>query len=317
MADFLFLVSAASALIMIAFMTYLVIRRRLDEARNLQRGKRERALVQQLMDETSQPELSSYAGQERLVLSVIARVLELLRGSGRDRLLELVEEKGLLDKPLADLNSRKATKRLEAIRALETFNVTRVVAEFEKVMANDSELPVRMAASSALARLDQLPSARDTISLLKLAERPITLSDEVVLRMLAVRNGKAIATEANRTGSIALRAALVEALGSSSSNEVTKYFERWMRDDAVEVRRAAAKCLARFQHPLALAWLSRMAEDLDEGVRLEAARALHTLGLEPEVTLLAKMISDPAPLVAAIAQRFWPHTAAQICRSTL
>ena len=290
---------------MILLMTLLVVRRRLDEIGTARNTEIEAGLLRSMMAAVSTGEARHIEPRERRpALAVAARLSELLRGGERESLTELVGNEGLLDGPLRRLRARRTSRRLAAIRQLETFRAPPVIHALERVMANDESIALRIAAGSALGRMGELPGVRDTISMLGLASRPATMSDEVVLRVLAETNGEAVADAAADSGYVSLRAALVEALGSSSDGEVGDFLGIAVDDPAPQVRSAAARSLARYAHSRRSEWLARLAVDEDAHVRLEALLAFERLESSIEPALLERLKLDGSPLIAAHADRF-------------
>jgi HEAT repeat protein len=302
----LFLLSLGGAIAMIAIMTYLVVRRRIAERKLVTRLARENAMVEALAAGTF-PEADAREHQlrNRLALSVAARMIEMLRGSDRDRLISLIEVEGVLQPAFAMLASRRPEHRIEGIRAIESFDAPSVRAQLVQVLANDSNLNVRLSAGLALARLRALPGVLDTISLLRLQSRMVTPSDAAMLRMLAETDGEALVHAVDAVEGEALRAALIEASGATVSIDMSAEIARWADERSAVIRRAVANCLGRYRYGDDQARLANMARDPDWKVRLNAVHAMAKKGFRPVPTDLGALFDDANPLIGACAQRYW------------
>src|SRR5918998_4481488 len=127
----------------------IVRRRRRSRTRKLQP-----ALASSVSSGELHPDLRNLGrgDSDALTVLMVDYLSLLLSGAGRDRLVQLAEETGLVDRCLSDLNSWGRRRKAQAAQGLGYFGGPRAVATLTNLLGNRDET-LRAVAARALARL--------------------------------------------------------------------------------------------------------------------------------------------------------------------
>ncbi|AXK43706.1 HEAT repeat domain-containing protein [Erythrobacter aureus] len=286
--------SAIVASVMLAAFCVLLFRRWLQERR---KGE-ERALLAAI----TRSYLRRVAGQldteyspkwsDELKLSAVSHIHLLLRGEERNRLMQMAELDGLLRKTLARSRSRRAARRLEAIRLLQQFGSEACVARLREIFTRDRNAIVRMEASFALAALHRLPPPRETVRILDMFGRKTNRLDSALLRASAKDYVEQLELLLADDLPDEKKALLVDALGWSENPSVLPLLEKFSHHANAEVRSAALRAAGKLGLPKAGIWVQRLLADPVPFVRLQAVNACVSIGHHPSVPLLEKARDD-------------------------
>ncbi|WP_156842519.1 HEAT repeat domain-containing protein [Novosphingobium aquimarinum] len=296
-------ISAVISLAMSAYMAWLILRRWRDERTASRREAIQRDITRHYLqhcaggaqaDETAPKAAWSRAAR----LQAVTHLLKLLRGEEGQRLLRLVESEGLFDAALVRTQNPRPTARVIAIRMLEGFGSRLCTDALATVMATDPAPSVRLEAAGALARLDRLPSLRDTISLLNLYETPPTPLHRAIMRSLAPVRTPEILDVLDGDLPAQLRMLLIDALGWSGQLDVLATLCEASRDEHPLVRNAALQATAQLGHAGRGEWVIAMLRDHDESVRARAAKVCSALGLRQAIEELLRLEQDSSRWVA-------------------
>ena len=300
--------SVAVALAMCLYMAWLLFSRWLNERRagrvkalqrEITRHYMARATGQVQTDITEN--LIPKAWSPALRLQSVSHLLHLLRGTDRQRLLDIVDAEGMFDVALTRVRRRNTVTRLSAIRVLEQFGSHRCVAALTRVMANDPVPEIRVEAAGALASLDRLPTARDTISLLDLKNRKPLPLHKAILRSIASRDAAQFADLLAADLPAHLRVFLLDALGWSGQFDVLDKLVDASTDEDATVREAALLATARLGYAGRGEWVIERLGDKEPLVRASAAQVCGGLGLVRAVGLLRELKGDPSSWVRIYA----------------
>lgn len=299
-------VSTVISLAMSGYMAWLILRRWHDERTAGRRDAIQRAITRHYLQQcagSAQTDVTAQtSGWSRTArLQAATHLLQLLRGEEGKRLLRLVESEGLSDAALTRARSRRQTERVGAIRVLERFGSRNCTRALVILMANDPAAPVRLEAAGALARLDRLPSLRDTISLLDLYEtRPTPLHRAIMRSLAPVRTPEFLGLLDVQLPPH-LRMLLIDALGWSGQLDVLDTLCEASRDEHPLVRNAALQAAAQLGHAGRGEWVIAMLRDRDEAVRASAAKVCSRLGLRKAIDDLLLLQQDSSRWVAVQA----------------
>ena len=259
---------------------------------------------------------------DALTVLMVENLSLLLRGAERDRLVQLAEETGLVDRCLRDLNSWGSRRKARAAQGLGYFGDPRAVAPLINLLGNRDET-LRAVAARALARIGTPEAVKalartlndpSDITRLRMAdnlERLGTLALEPLLstlrggdpraRVLAARvlgnlraaEARPILREAMFEGKLLnLRAQATLAVGKIADPEDVTDLLTAAGDEAWPVRVQAANALGMVGSASTLPALRRLALDEEWWVRLNASRALANMGPDGERTLVEMLGSE-------------------------
>jgi len=281
----------------------LIVRRRRYEASSAVRREQEHAASRYLLtaslDEPSPRDDNMSPAAERAALS---KLLRLVRGRDRDRLLAVAERDGLFHEAIAGLCNGRASRRIDAMRILEQFGSPECVAALTDRLRSDENEAVRLEAAGALARIGALPPLTELVAALHLDNMPMTRLHAALLRSLAKRDAEQLLALAGSAKHPALRRLLVEALGWTEDFTMAEWLARYALDPDPEVRCAAVRAARHLGHPGAGRWLVPLLYDHSEAVRIQACQAAGQLGVKAAVPALERLATEPAWWVRARAR---------------
>jgi HEAT repeat protein len=319
----IFLMAALNALIILA--TVAVKALRASERRRVRslREKLEPALYAYLVTGEIEPVLRQTKGRDRDTLAgMIVELIAVLRGSEKERAVELAAELGLVDRDLRLLSSRGRWRRARAAENLGFYGGPAAAVPVGALL-DEKEETLRAVAARALSRIGgpdaarslaaRLDSASELTSLRMaenlerigpLAVEPLTelLGTEEcraqvlaarILGNLRVREARpALCEAALRRQNPDLRAQATLALGKIGDPEDIPTMLEAAADESWPVRAQAANALEMIGASSTIPTLEALAVDPEWWVRLNASRALVNMGPEGEEAL-ARILEGP------------------------
>ena len=253
----------------------------------------EPALERYLLTGEKQPEFEALRPWERhrFLSTLMIERMAVLRGTGRDYLVSLASELGMVDRYLRDLRSRSHWRRARAAEYLGYFGGEAVVGPVTALLSDGDET-VRAVAARALARIGT-PSA--SVSLVRTLDNPSNLT-----RLRAAEN-------LERLGSVAVEALsglLMEltthgstmaarVLGNLRAREARPALRRALRYAwDLELRAQATLALGKIGDPDDLGLILASATHRSWPVRAQAAKALGMIGEVDAIPRLKEMAGD-------------------------
>jgi HEAT repeat protein len=294
---------AAAGLSLAALGTMLVL-----VARRLALGRAERRQVEQeralrplalaLVDGEKLGVEELQATEARALATILSRYARKLRGEGRERIATHFEARGDVEHELERLRARRSTHRATAAFALGDMGSPRAVEPLIAAL-DDRARDVRSAAARSLGMLT--------------AERAVprlvrSLAGLEVPRAIAAGALLAIGSDAAPrlrplldAPEPALRATVIGVLGYTGDAGDADALAAALRDEASEVRAAAARSLGRLGARTAAAELREALGDPAPFVRTAAAHALARIGDRDafEALALVAQVDDYDPAQAA------------------
>jgi HEAT repeat protein len=228
------------------------------------------------------------------VLELALRYAAILRGKEAARIVDYLENIGLVERALSDLGARSAWRRARAADSLGRLRVRRAVPALIAALS-DSHEDVRTVAARALAGTGDpravaplaqalADPSRWTLSLV--AENLMAMGSEVVPPLADLLD---TSTEHN------VRNAIVKILGEIRDPAATPALvSALLGDDSLNLRAQAAASLGRLGGPLAENALLVAIDDPAWEVRAQAAKALGRLGNPQFAHVLARAMPDPS-----------------------
>lgn len=290
----------------------------------------EPALENFVLTGEDQPELSLLRPWQRdLFLSrLIIERMVLLRGVGREYLMRLAKEMGLVDRYLGALQSRRRWRRARAAESLGYFGGEQAVGPLGELLSDEDET-IRAVAARALARIGSDEAVRllartlddpSELTRLRVAEnlervghpavKPLMdLLENVeslgveqlqgpvmaarILGNLRAAEAREVLRRAARNGrEDDLRAQATLTLGKIGDPEDVPTLLESARDESWPVQAQAANALGMIGEVSTVPTLKELASDEEWWVRLNAAKALANIGPEGEKTLLELLQGD-------------------------
>nr|WP_140404544.1 HEAT repeat domain-containing protein [Sphingomonas sp. CDS-1] len=305
-------ISFYGALGMAALLLFLVIRRDRAERADAQAAAMIKALIREIMgggmegkdgeDALSGPAFRKARNADKL--AAIGRMIQLLRGEERERLIALVDRHGLLKDALRKTQSSRRRAQVDAMRILGSIGGEHAVAALLSVLHEDPHIDTRLEAASLLAQLDALPAPERLIEDLSLYETRITPLHRSLFRLIAVSHpAELMALGRSNQLPPAVRALVIDALGWTEDFAALPLLAAAAGDPHPPVRLAALDSATRLGHPGSAGWIIRMLEDPEHPVRSRAIRACQIMRLTAALPLLSALRNDPSPWVRLRAQQ--------------
>jgi len=275
----------------------LYVRRRVDERKAPLEAETDRNLSRQLMAALGSAgrgrtmTLPESVGPEDLE-RVFSRLLQLVRGDDRERLLTIADALHIPESGLADLRSGNAARRVDALRILERFPSDRVISAIHERMTGDPDAATRAEAAATLSRIGRPPSPAEVIDALDLRAQVPNLLHAAIFRASAPLYAGEIASLARETPSGALQSMLIEALGWSEDFAMLPDLARFAGAVTAETRIASLKAARHLGHPGVRDWVIPLLLDPDDNVRVQATRTCGQLGLTDAIPILAKLVEN-------------------------
>ncbi len=238
---------------------------------------------------------------DNVSLTVIAQVLTLLRGGERDRLLRAVAQSQNLAQPIKQLHRGNVTKRMRAMRILESFDCETSFAALQQVLDSRNPQIVRETAAYILARNGVPIGAARLIKSLNLGKNPPSLFHCTLFREIATHDCGEIFDLIDLADYIPLKAALIRALGYDLTLGVLPALERWADHAESDIRLAALTAATKLRHPSSLPWIKSHFSDESIPVRLAAITAFRQIAPAADAHELAAFTAERDPTVFAAA----------------
>jgi HEAT repeat protein len=234
-------------------------------------------------------------GRGDLLATLLVELIQLVRGSDRERFVEAATRLCVPERLRHDLNSGSARVRLAAAEALAEFADEESVARLHAAL-RDPTPDVRLSAALSLASVDRTPPARQLIDMLGIGTTENSLLTIGLFRDIAARrpheikalilddsvppNAKATAIEALSASSDYSLVPLIASLALSSDSE-DPALPRYIR------------ALGAFAHPAGEKAVKRGLGSPRWEVRAAAAEAAGRIGLTSLGALLREALADP------------------------
>lgn len=285
--------TATCALAICIVFTMLVLRRYVAEFNRAKRDQRDTEITRSYLQRVAGHRVDDPKGWCRNARkAAISRILPLLRGNERMRLLQIAEIDGVLTETLRKSRSAYRKERIGAIHLLQRFGSEVCIARLREIMARDRNLQVRLEAAFALAANGALPPPRETLRLTSAMERQPTQLDIALLRSTAPLYPEQMVLLLEDELSVAWRAQVIDAIGWSGDHSVIKILEQAASDSELEIRCAALRSSAKLGHPAAAQWVISALGDPVTSVRLQAITASMRLGLHSALPQLSHLTGD-------------------------
>jgi HEAT repeat protein len=232
-------------------------------------------------------------GDSDVLTGLMVDYLSLLqRGAGRDRLVQVAEETGLVDRSLEDLNSWGRRRKAQAAQGLGYFGGSRAVAPLTELLGDRDET-LRATAARALGRIgtpeavEALARTLDDpseITRLRMADNLERLGPVAIGPLLSTLEG----------GEPHARVLAVRVLGNLRAAEARPALRDAIQDDGplLDVRAQAALALGKVSDPDDVPALQMAAEDEAWPVRAQAANALGIVGDASRIPTLQRLALD-------------------------
>ncbi|UIJ46631.1 HEAT repeat domain-containing protein [Sphingomonas cannabina] len=294
------LVSVYGALVMAAFLLFLVMRRDRKERRLAQSQTNARALLREVMTAVTRggetgPAYAKAIDEERL--AAVTHLSQLVRGEDRERLTEFVERNRLLE-AIADRARRGSrAKRVDAIRLLGNIGGVQAVSTLTGIIRDDRDPALQLEAAAMLAKLSALPAPDVLITALDLERASVSRVHRALFRALAPAHAAELRRLAGRRLPSGLRAVIIDALGWTGDYSGLPALAEAAKDPDPEIRLSALRAARRIDHPASAGWVLALLDDPDETVRAQAALGCAALGLRRAVPQLDAMRTDKSAWV--------------------
>ncbi len=261
----------------------------------------EPAIERYLLTREPQPELEVLRSwqRDRFVSALIVERMALLRGAGREYLMKLADDLGLVGLYLGALHSRRRWKRARAAENLGYFGGARVAGPIAELLVDEDET-LRAVAARALARIGTEEAVR---SLARTLDSPSEITRLRVAENLervghpSVEPLKESLADIASLGTRELNGSVMAAqvLGNLRASEARGVLEQAAKGGAeMNVRAQAALALGKIGDPDDVPTLLACSRDEAWPVRAQAANALGMIGEISSVPRLKEMGSDGA-----------------------
>ena len=272
----------------------LVLRRYLSEKNRARRDERDAAITRSYLQRVAGHKVSDADVWPRQVrLKAISRILPLLRGGERTRLLQIAELDGVLRETLRISHSIYRSSRINAIQSMQRFGSEACIGRLREMMASDRSPRVRLEAAFALGANGSLPPPREILRLLKALRRQPTRLDIALLRSAAPLYPEQMLLLLEDELPDAWRVQIIDALGWSEHMAAIDTLDKASLDPDPEIRCAVMRASARLGHPAAKRWIMMGLADPVASVRLQAIGASVRLGLSKAVPAITQLRHDP------------------------
>ena len=267
-------------------------------------------------------------GRGDLLATLLVELIQLVRGSDRERFVEAATRLGVPERLRHHLNSGSPRVRLAAAEALAEFPDERSVERLRAAL-RDRSSDVRLSAALALASVEKTPPARELVDLLGIGTTENSLLTVGLFRDIAARHpdeikalilddsvpadAKASAIEALSASADYSLVPLIAGLALSSDGEdraLPRYLgalgafahpagekavKRGLSSPSWEVRAAAAEAAGRIGLISLGAQLRELLADREWWVRFRAGEALTRMGEEGARLLRQAARYSPEP----------------------
>lgn len=289
----LWFLSLGIALVALLIMFSLLLARLVLGWTGRAREQEKKRLVPLLLGSRSQGKLRA-GGRGDLLATLLVELIQLVRGSDRDRFVETATRLGVPERLRHHLNSGSPRVRLAAAEALAEFPDEKTV---ERLLAalRDRSSDVRLAAALSLAALDRAPPARELVDLLGIGTGENSLLTVGLFRDIAARRPgeiKGLILDDDVPGDA--KASAIEALSASADYALVPLIASLAvssdSDDPALPRYLRA--LGAFAHPAGERAVKRGLGSANWQVRAAAAEAAGKIGLSSLGAQLRELLAD-------------------------
>lgn len=286
----------------------LVLRRYIGEKKSALLDARDTAITRSYLHRVAGHKVDDpNRWNPRAQLAAVTRILPLLRGGEKTRLLQIAELDGVLSDTLYRSHGIYKKDRINAIHLLQRVGSEACIGRLRELMARDPNDRVRLEAAFGLAANAALPPPRETLRILGAMERHPTRIDVALLRSTAPLYTEQMLLLLDDDLEGAWRARIIDALGWSESLSVINAIEKAAAHPEHEVRNAALRASAKLGHPAAANWILHALNDPVISVRLQAIRASVQLGLKQALPQILQMRNDDELWVRLRAEQAIDH----------
>ena len=238
-------------------------------------------------------ELAPYRKQPRLLAECLLKVLDLVRGADRARMLDKLVDFGLVNLFLVNLHKGVSATRLTMIEALGAFERAEVKDALRRSLHDNGDINLRLVAAAALIRMGSDVDVTELITHIEVRQDPWSGSLAQVLRLIAEREPVRCEQILGRADlPVAARVLAAEALGGVSDYSVIAALSAAARDKIPLLRASATSALGKLGHPAALPVLRQGLQDEVWRVRSAAAKAAGDAGFSELMDGLVPLLSD-------------------------
>ena len=283
--------TCAAAVILLFLL--LVLRRYISERSRARRDERDTAITRSYLRRVAghrpESEKNWHRSHRR---AAISRILPLLRGGERTRLLQIAELDGVLAETLRISFSLRSGERINAIQSLQRFGSEVCIGRLREMMARDRCHAVRIEAAFALGANFALPPPRETLRILNSMQRSPTKLDVALLRSTAPLFPEQMLLLLDDDLPPNWRPQLIDALGWTDDRRVVNTLSANATNPDPEIRCAVLRASGRLGFPDVQDWVTEGLRDPIASVKLQAIAATVRLDLHSALPALASLRDD-------------------------
>jgi HEAT repeat protein len=290
----LWFISLGIAGVALLIMIGLVLARLVLSWTGRARAEEKRRLVPLLLGSAPTGQLRGAISGD-LLANLLVELIQLVRGSDRDRFVEAATRLGVPERLRHLLNSGSSRVRLAASEALAEFPDEKSVERLHAAL-RDRSSDVRLSAALALASLGKTPPAKELVSLLGIGTSENSLLTVGLFRDIAAQRPQEIrALILDDSAPAGAKAAAIEALSASADYSLVPLIASLAlsseSDDPALPRYVRA--LGAFGHPAGEKAVKRGLSSPSWEVRAAAAEAAGKIGLVSLGLHLRELLADP------------------------
>jgi HEAT repeat protein len=283
-------IAAVALLIMVSLLVARLVMGWTGRARDAEKKR----LIPLLLGAHPQGKLRKQ-GRGDLLATLLVELIQLVRGSDRERFVEAATRLGVPDRLRHQLNSGSPRTRLAAAEALAEFPDEQSVERLRAAL-RDRSSDVRLSAALALASVGQTPPARELVDLLGIGTTENSLLTVGLLRDIAARHPAQIkALILDDSVPANAKASAIEALSASGDYSLVPLIASLAlttdADDPALPRYLGA--LGAFAHPAGEKAVKRGLSSPSWEVRAAAAEAAGRIALISLGPQLRELLADP------------------------
>ena len=290
-------ISIFMAVLSVAIMFVLIVRRLIIQRRQTWWGKRKNELTGVVFDHMEDPKsIAAIKGDMsdrdmRLIHEIAHELMGSVSGTTKMNLLTLLTEVGGLESAIAAVQSKNERQRFIAIDNLLLFNNIRAIKALIDVL-DDPYPRIRLAAAGALVKMGAHIPVGQLIDNLGVDSgiRPRLLRE--VFRKIAPRSVSEMIDILKSDAPDSVRELLIDALGAASDYTAVDALIAEMKSPAVNIRAEVMRALAAIGHPSALPAVLKGLEDEAWEVRTQAAISAGRIGLAETLPYLIRLLDD-------------------------
>ncbi len=292
----LWLVSLAIAGVALAIMIGLIVARWLTGWRRRARERERRRLIPLLLGETDPRDIGAGIWRAAdLVVELTVELIQLVRGSERERFIARATALGVPARLRHHLGSGHARMRQMAAEALAYFPDDMSIERLQAALG-DRNPDVRLTAALSLAQSGHSPPAVELVRRLGIGERERSLLVTSLFKDVASQRPgelEALLTEADMPS--AARVAAVEALAHAGRYEAVPLIAAIINEDRADERDLPRflRALGQLGHPAGADAVRRGLASRSAHARGAAAEAAGRIGLVELAPRLVELLEDP------------------------